>query len=75
LTRRGPASGHIEPTKSRQRAVFTATQADRSNTIHRQQETHPEATNGFVILRKMELLPSKFAPKCRYQLDVYAGEQ
>jgi hypothetical protein len=35
LTRRGPAPGHIEPTKSRRRAVFAATQADRSNTVNR----------------------------------------
>ena len=33
LTRRRPAPGHIEPTKSRRRAVFAATQADRSNTV------------------------------------------
>jgi hypothetical protein len=32
LTRRDPAPGHIEATKSRRRAVFAATQADRSNT-------------------------------------------
>ena len=35
LTRRGPAPGHIEPTKSRRRTVFAATQADRSNTLNR----------------------------------------
>ena len=35
MTRRCPAPGHIEPTKSRWRAVFAATQADRSNTIGR----------------------------------------
>lgn len=44
------------------------------DSIHRHRETHPAATNGFLILRKMELLPGKHTPECRYQLDVYAGE-
>ncbi len=42
--------------------------------MHRHRETHPPATNGFVILRKMELLSAKATPKCRYQLEIYAAE-
>lgn len=42
--------------------------------MDRHRETHPTVTNGFVILRKMELLSGKRAPECRYQLDVYAAE-
>jgi len=43
--------------------------------IQRHRKSHPTASNGFVILRKMELLAGQNAPECRYQLDVYAGEQ
>jgi len=44
------------------------------DSIRRHRETHPTATNGFVILRKMELLSAKSTPKCRYQLEIYADE-
>jgi hypothetical protein len=40
--------------------------------MKRHQEAHGAATNGYVILRKMQLVPNTDSPQCRYELDVYA---
>jgi len=34
-----------------------------------------DPVNGFVILKKMELLPKGNPPQCRYELDVYSNDK
>ncbi len=46
-----------------------------AKTIFSEIKTNDSAnTDGFMILRKMELIEGKEPPECRYELDVYAKE-
>ena len=68
MTRRGPAPGHIEPTKSRRGAVFAATQADRSNTVELGTDADPPEPCGDDD--KFELIVS--GGVCRFQNPEWA---
>lgn len=55
--------------------IITAVSQSVAEAIKRHQEAHGSTTNGYFILRKMQLVPNTDPPQCRYELDVYAPEQ
>jgi hypothetical protein len=55
--------------------IITAVSQSVEEAMKRHQEAHGAATDGFVVLRKMQLVPKTDPPQCRYEVDVYAPGQ
>jgi len=55
--------------------IITAVSQSVEEAMKRHQEAHGAATDGFVVLRKMQLVPNTDPPQCRYEIDVYAPGQ
>jgi len=55
--------------------IIAAVSQSVEEAMKRHQEAHGAATDGLVVLRKMQLVPNTDPPQCRYEIDVYAPGQ